>query len=78
MLFKYDNLAWHGNIIGECVHNGVTIRSRCICMETNCIVLTKHTREVKMVWGSNNIYKFVRTENDFLVLKIAEKKSRQI
>ena len=28
MLFKYDNLAWHGNIIGDCVHNGVTIKSQ--------------------------------------------------
>tara|TARA_Y100000816_G_scaffold197467_1_gene144542 strand:- start:95 stop:544 length:450 start_codon:yes stop_codon:yes gene_type:complete len=65
MLFKYDNLAWHGNIVGDCVHNGVTIKSQMHLFGDKLHSFDQAYKGGRMVWGSNNIYKFVRTKNDF-------------
>ena len=65
MLFKYDNLAGHGNIIGDCVHNGVTIKSQMHLFGDKLHSFDQAYKGGQMVWGSNNIYKFVRTKNDF-------------
>ena len=64
MLFKYADLAWHGNIVGKCVHNGVIIRSQMHLYGDKLHSFDQAYKDGKMVWGSDNFYKYVRVEND--------------
>ena len=56
MLFKYDNLAWHGNIIGDCVHNGVTIKSQMHLFGDKLHSFDQAYKGGRMVWGLSLIH----------------------
>ena len=65
MLFKYDNLAWHGNIIGDCVHNGVTIKSQMHLFGDKLHSFDQAYKGGQMVWGTTTFISLSEPKTTF-------------
>jgi len=65
MMFTFDGNAWHGSVVGNCVVNGVEIKSKMSLFGDKLHSCDQGYVDGRMIWGSKETYKFVKTKNAF-------------